>query len=383
MFELYKNITRTPTLEHRYGGEMGRHNLNELIWYPKIGPIWQQRLTWCKDIVSAIHFLHHRDICHGNLRSSNIFTTSKYLLTQSNHDEGTDKKRKQSRRETILSLMTSDSVLHQYSVPQDDDDDDWTFDESLSHATLGDPYFVDLIHHSARLDDVRMRQLDHPTGYLWYAPELLIAKQRVLDNQHRLNALKSSTRLDRLGRSETLDDSSDPQDIAEPQESEDIYALGMLIHEITELRSPFDYSKKIRTESTGSSGDIVRKSLRKSTRIKTSVPEKNNLSTRLSSKLLFARNKFSDDEIQNRIESDVLNGMRPNQVKYKTRTSERTDMYRIEGDYENEIVKCLRKITKKCWRQDPTARPKVGYVLSMLNRIIAGVHVKSRRRRGK
>ena len=123
-----------------------------------------------------------------------------------------------------------------------------------------------------------------------------------------------------------------------------------------------------------------------STRIKTSVPERNNLSTRLSSKLLFARNKFSDDEIQNRIESDVLNGMRPNQIEYKARTSERTDMVRIEGDYENEIIKCLRKITKKCWRQDPTARPKIGYVVSMLDRIIAGVHEKcrkSRPRRGK
>jgi len=139
-----------------YNAETGQKKLNHSIWNPTIGVKWKQRLTWCKDIVSAVHFLHQRNIVHGNLRSSNILTTSEHLLGEE------QKKRRHTRRQTIRRVYSPgmDSL-----IPSKSEEYDW--EDGLGHATLGDPFFETMIHIESRLYEKRIEQFKHPTVYLW------------------------------------------------------------------------------------------------------------------------------------------------------------------------------------------------------------------------
>ena len=214
-----------------------------------------------------------------------------------------------------------------------------------------------------------------------YAPELLILKNKVLGALEDVNKNRSTSNLERLRRFTSFD-LNDPScfklssDVPEPHKREDIYALGIIIHEITELRSPYDYSKRVhyKKDSNVSMSSPKEGSSRN---LMTSKANKNRKSKSLSAKLsshLFTRNRADTAEfVQSCIEADVLKGKRPKQIQHKTLVEEEDDDddadYSIGEKFEKEIIKKLRKISRKCWRQDPSSRPRTGYILSVLNSI--------------
>jgi len=298
-------------------------------------PLWEQRISWLVDIITAVSYLHHQGFLHGNLRSCNIWTSACI-----------DGSSKQSR------------------------------------AVIDLPYVVAYMHRASDTSPGWRRALDNPAILPFLAPELLT--QAMPKDTHSASESPHLASRSRAGSarpkipSDIFSTSASQSNLKMSQQNpmnlfapsfpstarrvisartpiitgpttrflpEDVYAIGMIAYECLALKKPWSRESGRTRAQVRSRVDTFAKVASSKFRI-LSAEESNQLQKYQSNNI---RNPSTSDSIPRK----VVDGKRP----------------RIPANMADKAPNGFVSIIQACWRQNPFFRPSIVKLRRNLNNI--------------